>query len=392
MATVVSSEKQQVLDAVEAIREELIELSIRIHANPELGRQEYQAARWTAELLERHGFEVQLGPGGVETAVVASAGRGSPVVGFLAEYDALPEVGHACGHNLLGTAAVGAAIALKALADAGRGTVKVFGTPAEELGWGKPAMLDAGLFDGVDVAISWHPYPGAPDHAGGTSGCLAVRGYQFTYHGRPAHSAVSPWEGVNALDAVIQLFNGVNAMRQQIRPDARIHGIISNGGQAFNIVPALAQARIACRAYDNEYVDEVARRIVACARGAAEQTGTRLDVEKIIHLDSIRFNPPLWESMAENLRLIGRQVAEPRPSPASTDFGNVSQALPSVACGVGTHPPGAVFHSKEFAEAAIAPDALAGMLDAARAMALTGADVLLDPELAARARAAHAGA
>ncbi|MBI4277958.1 MAG: M20 family metallopeptidase [Armatimonadetes bacterium] len=378
--------KRRVVAAVDDLAADLIALSRRLHANPEVAFQERQAAAWLTEMLERHGFTVERGVAGLPTAFIARYGRDRPAVAVLSEYDALPEVGHACGHNLIGPSAVAAGIALRAAADALGGTVMVYGTPAEELGGGKPVMVDQGLFKDVDAAMMFHPYPGEEKQAGCGGGSLALRAFDFTYRGKPAHSGFAPWEGRNALDAVILLFNAVNAMRQHVKPDVRIHGIITNGGQVFNIVPEEAACRLALRSFDTAYLLEVTERVEEAARGAALATGTELETRLFMKYDAIKPNPTLVRLISDNLRAMGFTVRDPRPTSASSDYGNVSQVLPSAGFSMATHPPGINFHTPEFAEGAATERALGGMLEAAKVMAAVGADLLADPGLVARAR------
>lgn len=265
---------------VEALAPVLLHLSHRIHANPELGHEERQASAWCAELLSEHGFEVTAPFGGLETAFRARAvvGRPRPAIAFLAEYDALPGMGHACGHNIIGASAVGAGIALaRTLENLGiTATVLVDGTPAEETRGGKIPLVEQGFYRDVDVALAMHPYSGSS--AG--SSCLGVKRMTFSFHGRAAHAAAEPHKGVNALDAVIQTFNNINALRQHVKPDVRIHGIITQGGQASNIVPDFAEAVFSARSADMTYFAEVVGKVIACARGAALATGATLDIEE----------------------------------------------------------------------------------------------------------------
>jgi amidohydrolase len=298
-----------------------------MHARPEIAFQEAQAAGWLSAALEDHGFSVERDVAGLATAFAGTYGSGHPVIAVLSEYDALPELGHACGHNLIGPSAIGAGLCARLAVDALGGTVKVFGTPAEEVGGGKPVMIDAGVFTDVDAVMMFHPYPGEANSAAVGGASLALRGLDITYRGKSAHSAFGPWEGRNALDGVILLFNALNAMRQQLRPDVRLHGIITNGGQAFNITP--------------------------------------------LTVPDPRPTPP--------------------ERAASSDFGNVSQVVPAAGFAVATHAPGTNFHTPEFAAGACTDQALAGMLIAVKAMAASIVDLLADPSLLGKARAEFDG-
>jgi amidohydrolase len=382
--------KARIREASAALFPRLVEVSERMHANPEIGFQEEKAAGWLTALLEEHGFAVERGTAGLPTAFIGSYGKGGPVIAFLSEYDALPEVGHGCGHNLIGPSAIGAGICAKVAADALGGTIKVYGTPAEEVGGGKPVMVDQGLFGGIDAVMMFHPYPGDLNSAATGGGSLALRVLDVTYRGKGAHSAFAPWEGRNALDGVIQLFNALNAMRQQLKPDVRLHGIITNGGQAFNVTPEIASARIGVRSFDTKYLQEVVGRIEAAARGAADATGTQVELATFMRYDAMKPNSSIGKVLRENLRGLGMTVPDPRPTPperaASSDFGNVSQVAPAAGFAVATHEPGTNFHTHEFTRGATGTRAFEGMRIAVEAMACSAADLLAAPELVAQAR------
>jgi amidohydrolase len=382
--------KARIRAASTALLPSLVEVSKRMHASPEIGFQEEKAAAWLTALLEEHGFAVERGTAGLPTAFIGSYGMGDPVIAFLSEYDALPEVGHGCGHNLIGPSAIGAGICAKIAADALGGTIKVYGTPAEEVGGGKPVMVDQGLFADLDAVMMFHPYPGELNSAVTGGASLALRALDMTYRGKSAHSAFAPWEGRNALDGVIQLFNALNAMRQQLKPDVRLHGIITNGGQAFNVTPEVASARIGVRSFDTKYLLEVVGRIEAAARGAADATGTQVEIVTFMRYDAMKPNPSLGKVLRENLRGLGLSVPDPRPTPpdraASSDFGNVSQVVPAAGFAVATHAPGTNFHTHEFAAGALGSRAFEGMRVAVEAMACAAADLLAAPDLVKQAR------
>jgi len=382
--------KQQVVDAVERLATELETLSHRIHAHPELGFEEEQASAWLGEFLEKHGVTVERGIGGLPTAFSATipgAGPG-PTIAILAEYDALPGIGHACGHNVIATAGAGAgaalARALGTLPYAGR--VRVIGTPAEEGGAGKVKLLDAGVFADVDAALMVHGRCGTQVWRPS----LGIIKVKVEFFGQAAHAASWPWRGVNALNAVIGLFNALDAMRQQIRPDARVHGVITEGGEQPNIVPEYTCAEFYLRAPTVDYCRELLRRFEAAAAGAATATGCRVEVrtDPTVH-EPLRPNAAMARLFAANLALIDfpEDPDDGQAGYGSTDCGNVSQRLPTIHPYVRISPDGVPGHSREFAEWARSPLARAGMLAGAKALALTALDLLASPEALARAKA-----
>jgi len=366
---------------VDTLAPALIDLSHRIHANPELGLLETKASAWCAELLRSYGFEVVSPLAGMETAFRASKGAGRPAVSFLAEYDALPGVGHACGHNVIGASAVGAGIALAAVLEkAGLGaTVIVDGTPAEETVGGKIPLVEQGLYKDIDAVISMHP-----DTRGSVGGtCLAVKSLVFSFHGKSAHAAAEPEKGINALDAVIQTFNNINALRQHVKPDARIHGIVTQGGRASNIVPDFAEAEFSVRAADMGYLRDLLERVRNCARAAATATGARLDIAEEPTFEPAKDNRTLSRLGLEVLAELSIPAEDHsgRLQPASTDFGNVSQALPAVVFSLKIAPSGTVCHHADFARAAASTEADACVVSAAKAMAILGARLVGNPEV-----------
>jgi amidohydrolase len=377
--------KTAVSAAAQANEREITELSLRIHAHPELGHQEHRAVAWCREVLERHGFEFTVVPG-IETAFVATRRGASagPTVGFLAEYDALPGVAHGCGHNLIAGSAVGAGVYLaEAMADL-PGAITVYGCPAEELGSGKPMMLTAGAFDGLDVALTFH----ALHTTALMEQCTGVRMYEFEFTGRAAHAAADQHTGASALDGVLLTYNNLNALRQFVRDGVRIHGIVSDGGQAVNVVPERAACKLGIRSADLAELDRVCARAIECARAGALASGTALTVHEGLVLDPVRYNASLGEALAANLRALGEPATTWR-SMASTDFGNVSQAVPSVLFSVATWPAAVNFHTREAAAHAAQPQAMRAMHTAAVAMAHTAVDLLTTPGLLARIRGDH---
>jgi amidohydrolase len=380
----VPSLKARALRALDALEPEARDLALRIHAHPEVGFEEHRAVEWIAEMLERHDLAVERGVAQIPTALVARASGGAPgpTVGLIAEYDALAGLGHACGHNLMGAGMAAAAAALRTVVADLPGAVVYYGTPAEEGGGGKILMLERGAFAGVDVALQYH----AGDHTSVATGCLAVQTVALSFTGRPAHAAAAPWNGQNALDGVILTFNAIGALRQQIRPDARIHGIVTDGGQAVNIIPEHAAAAFGVRSPDGAYLRDLIARVEACARAAAAATGTTLAISRGLLHDSLRYVPALADAVRRNARDLGFEMTE-RFVGASTDLGNLSQAVPTVSYTLPTCPPGVGMHTREALEASAAEIGLAGMMNDARVMVMTAIDLLASPELLERIRA-----
>jgi len=371
--------KRRVAAAVERLGDELTALSLDIHAHPELAFEETHAADRVGRFLTEQGFKVEAGVGGIPTAFRASLETGpGPTLAILCEYDALPGVGHACGHNVIAAAGAGAGAALMAARDGlPPGRVVVIGTPAEERGGGKGCLVEAGLFRDVDAAMMIHGFDRTLLH----QDLLGVARVTFEWEGRAAHASVDPWEGVNALDACVATFNGVAMLRQQMRPDCRIHGVVAEGGIAGNIIPERAVADFNVRGPSLEAMWALHRRVVACAEAAALATATRLTVTR--HPDvyePMRRNQGLLDVFAANLGASG--LAEGPAAPdrlASSDIGNVSQVTPTIHGWVQIAALGTAIHTREFAAAAAAPSARAGLLAGAKLMALSAVDLLADP-------------
>jgi amidohydrolase len=381
-----SALKDAIGRAVDGLADELESLSHRIHANPELGYQEVKAAGWLAEFLAAKGFKVEKGVAGVETAYRATIETGEgPTIAILCEYDALPSIGHACGHNVIATSGAGAGAALAAVRDklpAGR--IQVIGTPAEEGGGGKVRLLQAGVFEHVDAAMMIHGFDRWILHQD-LLGIVRV-GFEFT--GRAAHASVDPWDGVNALDAVIQTFNNVSMLRQQVRPAARIHGIVTQGGAAPNIIPEAAACVFYVRAPGLDYMWELHRRVIACAEGAAKATGSTL---KVLDLEApyepLKRNDTLLDLFRANMAATGAVESPPLADRmGSSDIGNVSQIIPAIQPMVQIAPHGTPIHSRAFEAAAVSALARQGMCQAAKTMAMTTYDLLADPGLVTKAR------
>jgi amidohydrolase len=381
-----SAVKELIGQAVDRLADDLERLSHTIHDHPELAYQEVKAAAWLAEFLTGQGFAVERGVAGVETAFRGTIETGDgPTIAILCEYDALPAIGHACGHNVIATAGAGAGAALAAVREhlpAGR--IQVIGTPAEEGGGGKVKLIEGGVFGGVDAAMMIHGFDRWILHQD-LLGIVRV-GFEFT--GKAAHAAVDPWDGVNALDAVIQTFNNVSMLRQQMRPDARIHGIVTQGGAAPNIIPEAAACTFYVRAPKLDYMWDLRRRVVACAEGAAVATGCTLGVVEFeAPYEPLKRNDTLLGLFRANMATVGAVESPPIPDRlGSSDIGNVSQVIPAIQPMVQIAPAGTPIHSRAFEAAAVSPLARDGMCQAAKTMAMTTYDLLADPGLVKRAR------
>jgi amidohydrolase len=381
---------QRAIKAIDERRDALFALSRSIHAKPELAYEEREASLRITEFLEGAGFSVERSYKGIETAYRGDEpGRGpGPTVAILAEYDALAEIGHACGHNLIAMMSTAAAVGVREVMDQLPGRLAAIGTPAEEGGGGKVALIRAGGFNDVDAAMMIHPTSGR-SLAGRHS--LASNRVMVEFKGRSAHAASQPDLGINALDGVLQLFNNINAMRQQLRPDARVHGIITSGGSAANVIPDYTSARFSIRALDRRYQQEVLRRFIACAEGAAHATGTKLNVtvNENAGYENMVFSTPMAERWAHHMRALGVQIFEARDDErvGSTDMGNVMQVLPAIHPYVAISQESIPGHSIAFREAVLSPEAHENALVAAKALALTAIDVLTDTNVLRKARA-----
>jgi amidohydrolase len=382
-----SAIKDQIDQAVERLGDELEALSRRIHDHPELAYQEEKAAGWLADFLAGKGFKVERGVAGVETAFVASLETGNgPTVAIMCEYDALPGIGHACGHNVIAASGAGAGAALAAVKDRlPRGRVLVVGTPAEEGGGGKVKLVRGGIFKDVDAAMMIHGWDAWIGH----QDLLGIVRVTFEFTGKAAHASADPWEGVNALDAVIQTFNNVAMLRQQMRPTARIHGIVTSGGSAANIIPETAACIFYVRAADLAYMWDLLGRVTACAEGAARATGTTLNtiVMRDTAYEPMKRNDVLLDTFRANWQRLGvAEVEAPKDRFGSSDVGNVSQAIPTIQPLVKIARDGTPIHSRAFEAEAITPLARHGLLVAAKTMAMTTADLLGDTGLLERVK------
>ncbi|MDP2872097.1 MAG: M20 family metallopeptidase [Bacillota bacterium] len=390
--------KKAVAEEIDALAPRLIGISDDIHAHPEIRFEERYAAKLLADTLEGGGLAVERGTAGMETAFKGETGtgQGGPAVAILGEYDALPVLGHACGHNIMGTAAVGAGLALAKVmsGDAARaaglnGRLLVLGTPAEEGGGGKVIMLREGVLEGVDAALIVHPGNANRAHAES----IASFKMDIRFHGRPAHAAASPHQGINALDALVLTYSAISALRQQLKPDVRIHGIITKGGDAPNIIPELTEGSFIIRSADKAYNQEVIAKVKDCARGAALQTGATVEfVETGIPYDPMKSNTVLEDLHRHNMGALGlSEPAEPRRGAGSTDMGNISQALPAIHPSIAIGPATLVGHTREMCDASRSEEGHRAVINAAKCMAMTALDLFLRPELVEKAWAEFRG-
>ncbi|MCB5909138.1 M20 family metallopeptidase [Streptomyces pinistramenti] len=372
----------------------LLTLSHSLHDEPETALAEHRSAAKIADLMAAAGFTVTRGVAGLPTALVAERGSGDLVIAFCAEYDALPDIGHACGHNVNGAASVGAAIGLAAVADELGLTVKLIGTPAEEDIGGKALLLEAGAFDDVAAAMMVHA---APDDTVGASS-LAIGAWDITYRGAPSHAAVAPWEGVNALDAMTLAHTALGLLRQQLPPGTVVHGIVTDGGQAVNVIPARTAARYEVRAPTLEDLSRVRQKVRACFEAGALATGAELELR--VHgrdFAELCQDPYLTDAYVRAAGTLGRTVASRQGEAlASTDMGNVSRLLPAIHPTIGYDTGGAKQHTPEFTAYGKSQGADLAVLDGATALALVGAELagsasqrrrLTDGVAARRARA-----
>lgn len=376
--------KETIIQDVQRIATVIIKLSDFIHDHPELGNGEFQAVEQLTAFLASHGFSLERGIANRPTAfkAVFDSGKEGPSVAYLCEYDALPEIGHGCGHNMIGAMSVGAAVALSK--NLPRGKVVVFGTPAEETDGAKVELAAGGFFRGIDAAMILHPDDLSEES--GTS--LAIDALQFDFRGKASHAAAAPEKGINALDAVILLFNGINALRQHVPAGVKLHGIIKEGGVAANIVPEKAVAQFYVRAPQRKTLDEVVEKVKKIAEGAAAMTGATLSTSSYeISYDDMNTNHTLSEVFTENLRKTGvEEIHPPRPSLGSIDMGNVSQVVPSIHPYIGISGLGIVGHTPEFRDATVTEQAHQALVRGATALALTGFDLLTDDALLKRVR------
>jgi amidohydrolase len=378
-------QKSRIAAAVEANRAEIIDLSHRIHSHPEVAFEEVQAAGWLADSLRAHGFAVEHPAGRLATAIRArmpggragERGGERPRIGILAEYDALPGLGHGCGHNTMAASGLGAALALAAIAPELPGEIVFLGTPAEERGSGKAFMIEDGLFAGLDAALMFHP----SDVTQLAVGALASEDVDVTFHGFQAHAASDPWKGRNALDAMILLFSSVGLWRQQLRPDARVHGVILEGGTAANIIPDRTRAWFMVRSADEDEYERMRARFEELCRAAALAAGCTVEVVFSGRASTMRNNQVLVSRFEANLAAYGVVDSPSTDNLGSTDMANVSHVLPTIHPEIAICPAGVPGHSIEFREAAASGYADEVTLLAATVVAQTAWELFADPTL-----------
>lgn len=375
--------KETAQRAIDEARDPLIELSHLVHGHPEIAFEEVMASGWVADRLDSAGFEVTRSLGGLPTAVAGAFGSGPLHVAVIAEYDALPGVGHACGHNIICAAAVGAALGLAAIAGEAGLRVSLIGTPAEEGGGGKIRLLEEGAFSGVHAAMMVHPAPrDTLDPL-----ILAAQTLEIAYAGREAHAAGAPELGINAADAFVVAQVGIGLLRQHLPPMTRVHGIVDNGGEAPNIVPAHTSGRFMVRARTTDELETLRHRVVACFEAGALATGARLEVKPRVRYAHLQQDSQMIERYRVNAEALGRRFypfAESGLGPVSTDMGDVSLALPSIHPMIGIDSLPAVNHQPEFTAAAASRAGDQAVIDGAVAMAWTAVDLALTDPLRER--------
>ena len=380
--------RRSIVARIDALADDLISVSRAIHAKPELAFKEHFACELLSRTLSEHDLAVTTGVYSLETSFETTlAGARGPTVALLAEYDALPGIGHACGHNLIATAALGATLGLQAVSAELPGTVKLLGTPAEEKGGGKELMARAGAFDGIDAALMIHP-------AGvnlTTMPCICVAEVEVVYHGRSAHASAMPHKGINALDGLLLAYQAISNLRQHIRDQERIHGIVTEGGQAPNIVPERAVGEFYVRAVNERDLAALKPRVQACFEAGAKGSGCEVEVNwaNVDYLD-LNTNWPLAEPFQRHGEALGREFLTPEKlgGAGSTDMGNVSHLVPSIHPMLAAAPPKVVIHNPEFARWAGSEMGDLAALDGAKTLALTAAEFLLDKKLQTATRKA----
>jgi len=372
--------KKDVCSAVDDMRAELLGMSHAIHAEPELALEEFKAAERLTGAVEDHGLKVQREAFGLKTGYVAEFGKaGAPNIAILSEYDALPGIGHACGHNIIATSGLGAALALSKLNGRLPGRVRYLGTPAEERFGGKEIMAREGAFDGCDAAMMIHP----SNENLVTMPCIAIAEVEAIFHGRSAHASAMPYRGLNALDAVVTAYQSIAQLRQHIKNTDRIHGIITEGGLAPNIVPERAACRFYVRAVDAHELAPLKARVQKCFEAGALATGCTLEVHwgDTDYLD-MKTNWPMAEMYESNAVKLGREFFPVKDLPpgyaGSTDMGNVSHRVPSIHPMMGIAPAGVVIHNPEFTRYAASEKGDQAVIDGAKSLAMTALDLMFD--------------
>ena len=368
--------KEKIIGEIRKYRDEIMQISRELYEHPELSEEEVFAEKLLTGHLAAHGFCVEHGICKIPTAFRASfkGEKPGPKLAFLCEYDALEGIGHGCGHNLIAAMSFGAALGLKAVLNETGGEILVLGTPAEETNGAKVTMAGEGIFDDVLAAIMLHP-DGQSKESGSS---LALDAVRFRFYGRTAHASSAPEKGINALDAVILLFNGINALRQHVPDDVRMHGIIAKGGLRPNIVPEYAEARFNFRAGKRKTLNEVVEKAKQCARGAAEMTGASVKIDYYeLSNDDMVTNPVLGRLMSENFRFMGETDLQPAcREMGSMDMGNVSHVAPAAHGFIGLGDKNLVLHTREVAERTVSEQGQRTAERGACILALTGYDVL----------------
>jgi amidohydrolase len=369
-----------VTSTIDSLSHDLVTLSHEISADPELSYEEHRASARCADLLERHGFEVERGSYGQPTSFAARIGKGDTHIVVCAEYDALPGVGHACGHNIIAASGVGAGLALAPLVSAANMRLTVLGTHAEESGGGKVELIDAGAFDDAHAALMMHPT--TFDDYGPKA--LAIEEWRVVYTGKASHASSNPELGKNALDGLIAGYNNISMLRQAFRKWQQVHGVIVDGGEAANVIPERTEASYFLRAVDMDDLEDLRLRVRACLEGGAVATGTTVEISVAGYFfEPLKPNAELISIFTEACEVIGREfVADPAGDElgGSTDFGNVSQRVPGLHADMAVYCHPAVNHQHEFAAACITPEGDRTMLEGAKALALTALAVAADPQ------------
>jgi len=391
MSGLIEEFKNEVCADADRLKDEILWVSRQIHDKPELGSEEYFACNLLTSKLIEHGFDVEKEFLGMKTAfkAVYKAAKPGPRIAFLAEYDALPGVGHGCGHNIIAASIYGAALTLVNVVNSLGGEIVVYGTPAEEghgpYGGSKIIMVDQRAFNGADVVLTMHPSSG--EKVATRKQALTIKGFRVQFFGHTAHAAADPWKGVNALNGLRLMFQAIDALRQHMKKDGRIHGIIVKGGEASNVIPDYVEAAMSVRAADLAYLEELIGKFKNCALGAALATGTKVEVTPVgLLYREILLNESLAGVLEENLRKLGLVVEDPvetllKGPLGSTDYGNVSLVAPSASVSMPISPIELPGHSKEFAEAAVSDVGNEALMKTVKALAMTSVDVLAQPGL-----------
>lgn len=381
--------KNQIKIKIGELSKDLFAISEWLKANPETAYHEVRACEHLGEALSQHGFDVERGAGGVETAFVARPSKPKstrPNIAFLAEYDALPEIGHACGHNMIAAASLGAAFALKEILGDSSGCLTVVGTPAEEGGGGKAKLAEAGIFEEIDAAMMFHP---ASSNLPGKDFLSRIK-FKLEFFGKAAHASGSPDRGLNALDGLVCAYVGMNSLRQHLKADGRIHGIITHGGQSPNTIPDYTAGVFYVRAGTVEYRDELFERVKKCAEGAALATGTefKIEIDQPV-LDSMKRNAALEAAAGANMEALGLSFDEDDGRRGSSDIGNLSHYLPAIHPLLAIVDPDSGFtaHSVEFRDATTTPRGREALLNAAAMLAFTAYDFLMSEDLRNKVKA-----